>query len=136
MATAAAVKSIKDFVFEWEGKDRNGKVGRGEMRAAGEAAYRSLLGDNLHWQNREAWIWSKNVYTRYPFQGALYGLPADVLKECIVGAIEARLDGFYACSFSSRTIVYKGMLTTQQLAEDVHWIVMVGVPAKSILAPM
>lgn len=52
--------------------------------------YRRLLGDNVHWQDREAWIYSKGVYTRYPFQGALYGLPADVLKECIVGAIEAR----------------------------------------------
>src|SRR5437764_1465605 len=39
MATAAlAAKSkIKDIVFEWEGKDKNGKVVRGEMRAAGEA---------------------------------------------------------------------------------------------------
>jgi protoporphyrinogen oxidase/glycosyltransferase involved in cell wall biosynthesis len=52
--------------------------------------YQKLLGDNVHWQDREAWIYSKNVYTRYPFQGALYGLPPDVLKECIVGAIEAR----------------------------------------------
>lgn len=52
--------------------------------------YEKLLGDNMHWQNREAWIYSKNVYTRYPFQGALYGLPPDVLKECVVGAIEAR----------------------------------------------
>jgi len=52
--------------------------------------YRMLLGDNVHWQNREAWIYSKGVYTRYPFQGALYGLPAKVIQECIVGAIEAR----------------------------------------------
>lgn len=52
--------------------------------------YETLLGDNLHWQDREAWIYSKGVHTRYPFQGALYGLPTDVLKECIVGAIEAR----------------------------------------------
>ena len=52
--------------------------------------YKKLLGENMHWQNREAWIYSKQVYTRYPFQGALYGLPADVIKECIVGAIEAR----------------------------------------------
>lgn len=52
--------------------------------------YGKLLGDNVHWQDREAWIYSKNVYTRYPFQGALYGLPADVIKECIVGAVEAR----------------------------------------------
>jgi protoporphyrinogen oxidase/glycosyltransferase involved in cell wall biosynthesis len=52
--------------------------------------YRLLLGDNVHWQEREAWIYSKGVYTRYPFQGALHGLPPDVLRECLVGAIEAR----------------------------------------------
>ena len=52
--------------------------------------YQMLLGDNVHWQDREAWIYSKEVYTRYPFQGALYGLPPEVIKECIVGAIEAR----------------------------------------------
>ncbi len=52
--------------------------------------YQMLLGDNVHWQDREAWIYSKNVYTRYPFQGSLYGLPPEVVKECIVGAIEAR----------------------------------------------
>ena len=52
--------------------------------------YKVLLGDNVHWQDREAWVFSKGVYTRYPFQGALYGLPPDVIKECIVGAIEAR----------------------------------------------
>jgi UDP-galactopyranose mutase len=53
--------------------------------------YKMLLGDNVHWQDREAWIYSKNVYTRYPFQGSLYGLPPQVIKECIVGAIEARV---------------------------------------------
>jgi UDP-galactopyranose mutase len=52
--------------------------------------YKLLLGDNVHWQDREAWIFSKGTYTRYPFQGALYGLPPDVIKECIMGAIEAR----------------------------------------------
>lgn len=34
MATAS--KNIKEFVFEWEGKDRNGRAARGEIRAAGE----------------------------------------------------------------------------------------------------
>lgn len=52
--------------------------------------YQTLLGDNLHWQNREAWVYSKGVHTRYPFQGALYGLPPKVITECITGAIEAR----------------------------------------------
>src|SRR5947209_3852540 len=52
--------------------------------------YQMLLGENVHWQDREAWIYSKSVYTRYPFQGALYGLPPNVIKECIVGAVESR----------------------------------------------
>jgi len=29
MATATAAKSVKDIVFEWEGKDKNGKIVRG-----------------------------------------------------------------------------------------------------------
>jgi type IV pilus assembly protein PilC len=37
MATALA-KSAPDFIFEWEGKDRSGKLVRGELRAGGEAA--------------------------------------------------------------------------------------------------
>lgn len=52
--------------------------------------YDILLGDNVHWQEREAWIYSQQVLTRYPFQGALYGLPPAVIKECILGAVEAR----------------------------------------------
>ncbi|HLG95707.1 MAG TPA: FAD-dependent oxidoreductase [Bryobacteraceae bacterium] len=52
--------------------------------------YQLLLGDNVHWQDREAWIYSQGVYTRYPFQGSLYGLPAHVIKDCVMGAIEAR----------------------------------------------
>jgi protoporphyrinogen oxidase len=53
--------------------------------------YDLLLGENVHWQHREAWIYSKGVHTRYPFQGALYGLPPAVLKECLLGAIEAHV---------------------------------------------
>jgi len=52
--------------------------------------YQMLLGDNVHWQDREAWIYSKKVFTRYPFQGSLYGLPPEIIRECIMGAIEAR----------------------------------------------
>src|SRR6476469_5489812 len=58
--------------------------------------YQMLLGDNVHWQDREAWIYSKGVFTRYPFQGALYGLAPEVIKECIVGAIEARFGSLNA----------------------------------------
>ncbi len=43
MATAAAAKSIKDIVFEYEGKDKNGKIVRGEMRAGGQAMVSASL---------------------------------------------------------------------------------------------
>ncbi|MES2887956.1 MAG: type II secretion system F family protein [Pseudomonadota bacterium] len=42
-ASATATKSIKELVFEWEGKDKNGKVMRGEIRAGGEAAVSASL---------------------------------------------------------------------------------------------
>ena len=40
---SATSKGIKEFVFEWEGKDRNGKIVRGEMRAGGEAVISASL---------------------------------------------------------------------------------------------
>ncbi len=43
MATATAAKNFKELVFEWEGKDKNGKVVRGEMRAGGEAMVSASL---------------------------------------------------------------------------------------------
>jgi type IV pilus assembly protein PilC len=42
MATAKS-KNTKELVFEWEGKDRNGKQVRGETRAAGQNQVQSLL---------------------------------------------------------------------------------------------
>lgn len=42
MATAAS-KGVKEFVFEWEGKDRGGKQVRGEIRAGGENQVKSSL---------------------------------------------------------------------------------------------
>jgi type IV pilus assembly protein PilC len=43
MATSAKSSPIKEVVFEWEGKDRNGKQVRGETRAAGENQVKSAL---------------------------------------------------------------------------------------------
>ena len=43
MATAATLRDPKELIFEWEGKDRNGKIVRGEMRAGGEAAVNASL---------------------------------------------------------------------------------------------
>ena len=42
MATASR-RAIKDFVFEWEGRDRNGKQVRGEVRAGGENQVQASL---------------------------------------------------------------------------------------------
>ena len=44
MATAAAKKSqAQEAIYEWEGKDRQGKIVRGEMRAGGEAMVGATL---------------------------------------------------------------------------------------------
>ena len=43
MATAALGKAPKEVIFEWEGKDRNGKIVRGEMRAGGESVVNASL---------------------------------------------------------------------------------------------
>ncbi len=43
MATAALPKNTKESIFEWEGKDKNGKIVRGEMRAGGEAVVNASL---------------------------------------------------------------------------------------------
>ena len=44
MATATmTAKNVKELTFEWEGKDKNGKVVRGEMRAGGEAMVSASL---------------------------------------------------------------------------------------------
>src|SRR3954462_9696293 len=42
-AAAAATKGPKDFIFSWEGKDKGGKVVRGEIRAVSETAVNATL---------------------------------------------------------------------------------------------
>jgi protoporphyrinogen oxidase len=49
-----------------------------------------LLGDNIGFIERNSWIYSKNVFTRYPFQNNTFGLPEDIIKECITGFVEAK----------------------------------------------
>jgi type IV pilus assembly protein PilC len=47
MATATATvprkSDVKEFPFSWEGRDRQGKIVKGDMRATGEAVVRSTL---------------------------------------------------------------------------------------------
>lgn len=48
-----------------------------------------LLPDGMSTVNRRAVIWSNGGFSRYPFQGNLHGLPIEVLRECLQGAVEA-----------------------------------------------
>ncbi|MBU0759745.1 MAG: FAD-dependent oxidoreductase [Candidatus Omnitrophica bacterium] len=49
-----------------------------------------LVDGNLAPHKRSSWIYSKGSYTRYPFQANFYGLPKDVVKDCLLGIIRAR----------------------------------------------
>ena len=51
-----------------------------------------LLGDNVHFQDRSSWVYSKGKYTPYPFQANTFGLPVEVVKECLLGAIKAHYE--------------------------------------------
>ncbi|HEX7185730.1 MAG TPA: FAD-dependent oxidoreductase [Thermoanaerobaculia bacterium] len=56
-----------------------------------EALIRDLLGDNFHAQERQAYIYHHacDLYTRFPFQAHLYGLPVPIVKECLVELVKA-----------------------------------------------
>ena len=42
----------------------------------------------LEVRNRDAWIYSHGSMTRYPFQANTYGLPINIIKDCLLGFIE------------------------------------------------
>ena len=48
-----------------------------------------LLKDNFQSQPRSSWVYSHGVHTFYPFQANTYGLPVNVVEECILGLIRA-----------------------------------------------
>jgi protoporphyrinogen oxidase len=56
-----------------------------------EALIRDLLGDNFHAQERQAFIYhhAAGIYTRFPFQAHLHGLPVPVVKDCLLGLLHA-----------------------------------------------
>ncbi len=77
-------EKVNGFTFDHTGhllhikRDKNKKL------------IRELLEKNLFLQKRKAWIYSKGIYTKYPFQANIYGLPSKVVKECIDGLREIR----------------------------------------------
>ncbi|MFN3202919.1 MAG: protoporphyrinogen/coproporphyrinogen oxidase [Bradymonadia bacterium] len=61
------------------------------LRDAGiqQLVYRLLGEDHFTRVQRISRIWSHGVYTLYPYQANIHGLPPDVVHECLMGAIEA-----------------------------------------------
>ena len=59
--------------------------------AAMEALIRDLLGDNMRAQERQAFIYhaAHDLYTRFPFQAHLFGLPVGSFAECLVELVNA-----------------------------------------------
>ena len=51
---------------------------------------KKLLPGKLKSHIRRASIYSKSVFTPYPFQANMYGLPKEVIKECVAGFIDAK----------------------------------------------
>lgn len=51
-----------------------------------------LLDGDYHEHARSSWVYSHGVYTGYPFQGSLHGLPVDVVTDCLLGLVEAQRD--------------------------------------------
>jgi len=76
-------REMEGFVFDCTGHLlhlREGSI-RDLVLALLPAAFRSV--------ERRSLIFSKGVYTGYPFQANTHGLPTEVIRECVVGFVEA-----------------------------------------------
>ncbi len=49
----------------------------------------TLLPDSFNAHERRAAIYSKSTTTPYPFQANTYGLPPEVVKECVIGFVDS-----------------------------------------------
>ena len=76
-------ESREGFLFDYTGHWLH--LSRPETRRI----VRKLLGENLETHERNAWIYSKGRFTRYPFQQNTYGLPVETVRECLAGFFEA-----------------------------------------------
>lgn len=57
-----------------------------------EALVGRLLPDGLERHARRAFVFSKGTLTPYPFQANTYGLPVDVVRECVEGFVETLVE--------------------------------------------
>lgn len=54
-----------------------------------KALANTLFGDGLVEIERKTFVFSHNVFTQYPFQSNTFGLPPQVIKECVLGFVKA-----------------------------------------------
>ncbi|MBN1879067.1 FAD-dependent oxidoreductase [bacterium] len=125
-------KTVKGYVFDWAGHIFFTRINR--IRDLIE----ELQKGDFHYQDRESWIFSKNTYSRYPFQANTFGLPLPVVKECLMGLIEATYSDdpaeptnfeqwiykTYGSGIASHFMIpYNRKLWARDLSEmDHHWL--------------
>ncbi|PKM92720.1 MAG: protoporphyrinogen oxidase [Elusimicrobia bacterium HGW-Elusimicrobia-4] len=73
---------------------------------------KKLLKKNLTLKNRNSWIYSNNVFTRYPFQANLFGLPEKIIYECIEGFIKSKLQNSQLSTLNSQLSFHDWCLKT------------------------
>lgn len=71
------------FTFDWSGHLLHLHTKEGKEFTD------NILGANLAFLERQAYIYSHNIFTPYPFQVNTYGLPQKVIDECVGGFKEA-----------------------------------------------
>lgn len=83
----ARSEHIRGFTFDVTGHWlhlRDSEMRALVLRACGESHFAPV--------ERLSRVWSHGVYTRYPFQANVYGLPPQIVHECVMGAVEARMN--------------------------------------------
>lgn len=80
-------KKISGFIFDYDGHLLHFK------HPYVFGLIKSLLGNNLAGHNRSSWVYSYGKYTPYPFQANLHGMPSPVIKDCLLGFIDAAKRG-------------------------------------------
>lgn len=56
----------------------------------GRSLVNDLLGDKLQAIDRDSWVYSHRTYVPYPFQVNTHGLPREVVRDCLIGFLQAQ----------------------------------------------
>ena len=81
----ASSENIKDFIF-----DKTGHILHFQTEYAKKLIENIIIRSRLTGCKRFSWIFSKDTYTRYPFQVNTYKLPPSVIKDCLIKMVQAQ----------------------------------------------